>query len=672
MSRSRAVPTADALAKAEVLAEALPWLERFRGATVVVKYGGNAMTSPDLQRAFAGDVVFLRLAGLRPVVVHGGGPQINAMLARLGVTSEFRGGLRVTTPEIMDVVRMVLTGQVQRDLVGLVNAHSPLAVGISGEDAALFAAERRTVTADGQELDLGLVGDVTGVRPGFVTSLLDDGFIPVISTIGVADDGQVLNVNADTAASALAVALGADKLVVLTDVEGLFADWPDRTSLIAEIRASELADLLPTLDSGMAPKMEACLRAVQGGVERAHVIDGRVAHSLLLEVFTTEGIGTMVLPDGVPMGPPTGRSLGPPTGCPHDGPVARAAPAGRARSERVVAVPRRAERATPAERWTPAERATPAERWQAVMQDNYGTPPITLVSGAGSWVTDDAGRRYLDLLGGIAVNVLGHAHPAVVAAVAAQASTLGHTSNLAITLPALELCERLALIADPNGGARVFLCNSGAEANEAAFKLARLTGRTRMVAAANGFHGRTMGALALTGQPTKADPFRPLPGEVDFVPYGDVEALAQAVDETVAAVVLEPIQGEAGVVVPPADYLAAARRITHDAGALLIVDEVQTGIGRTGRWLAHQGAEDRRDPTRPHHAGQGPRRRPSDRRDDPAGPPWGPVVLAGFSWIDLRREPHQRGRRPGRPRHDHHRGPAHQRHRAGRPVLRGA
>jgi acetylglutamate kinase len=294
------VPTADALAKAEVLAEALPWLERFRGATVVVKYGGNAMTSPQLQSAFAGDVVFLRLAGLRPVVVHGGGPQINAMLARLGVSSEFRGGLRVTTPEIMDVVRMVLTGQVQRDLVGLVNAHSPLAVGISGEDAALFAAERRTVTADGQELDLGLVGDVTGVRPDFVTSLLDDGFIPVISTIGVADDGQVLNVNADTAASALAVALGADKLVVLTDVEGLFADWPDRSSLIAEIRASELADLLPALDSGMAPKMEACLRAVRGGVERAHVIDGRVAHSLLLEVFTTEGIGTMVLPDEVP------------------------------------------------------------------------------------------------------------------------------------------------------------------------------------------------------------------------------------------------------------------------------------------------------------------------------------------------------------------------------------
>jgi acetylornithine aminotransferase len=230
---------------------------------------------------------------------------------------------------------------------------------------------------------------------------------------------------------------------------------------------------------------------------------------------------------------------------------------------------------------------TPTERWQAVMQDNYGTPPITLVSGQGSWVTADSGQRYLDLLGGIAVNALGHAHPAVVAAVTAQIRTLGHTSNLVITLPALELCERLALIADPGGGAQVFLCNSGAEANEAAFKLARLTGRTRMVAATNGFHGRTMGALALTGQPAKADPFRPLPGEVDFVPYGDAMALEEAVDDTTAAVILEPIQGEAGVVVPPEDYLAAARRITRDAGALLILDEVQTGIGRTGTFLAH-------------------------------------------------------------------------------------
>ena len=297
MTRSRPIPTAEALAKAEVLAEALPWLEKLRDATVVIKYGGNAMTSPELQRDFAADVVFLRLAGLRPVVVHGGGPQISEMLGRLGVPSEFRGGLRVTTPEVMDVVRMVLTGQVQRDLVGLINRHGPLAVGISGEDAHLFAARPRTASVDGQDVDLGLTGDVTSVRPQFVVSLLDDGLIPVVSTIGVDAAGQVLNVNADTAASALAVALGAHKLVVLTDVEGLFADWPNRDSLITEITARELDELLPALDSGMVPKMEACLRAVRGGVRNAHVIDGRVKHSLLLEIFTTEGVGTMVLPD---------------------------------------------------------------------------------------------------------------------------------------------------------------------------------------------------------------------------------------------------------------------------------------------------------------------------------------------------------------------------------------
>ncbi len=287
----------DARAKAAVLAEALPWLERFAGATVVVKYGGNAMTSVELQRDFAADVVFLRRAGLRPVVVHGGGPQITRMLRLLDIPSEFRNGLRVTTPEAMEVVRMVLTGQVQREVVGLINAHSPLAVGISGEDAGLFTGERRTVSPAGEPIDLGLIGDITEVRPQFVSSLLDDGLIPVVSTIAVDPSGQILNVNADTAAAALAVALGADKFVLLTDVEGLFADWPDRSSLIRQIRAAELAELLPRLDSGMAPKMEACLRAVRGGVERAHIIDGRVSHSLLLEVFTSHGIGTMVFAD---------------------------------------------------------------------------------------------------------------------------------------------------------------------------------------------------------------------------------------------------------------------------------------------------------------------------------------------------------------------------------------
>ncbi len=285
-----------AAAKAGVLAEALPWLERFHGATVVVKYGGNAMTDDALKAGFAEDVLFLRLAGLRPVVVHGGGPQISAMLTRLGVTSEFTGGLRVTSPEVMDVVGMVLVGQVQRELVRLLNAHGPYAVGLSGEDAHLLTAERRDAVVDGELVDIGQVGDVVEVRPDFVVRLLDDGLIPVVSTVARGADGTSYNVNADTAAAALAVALRAEKLVVLTDVEGLYADWPDPTSVIRTIGAERLRTMLPSLESGMVPKMEACLRAVDGGVPRAHVIDGRLPHSVLLEVFTDSGVGTMVLP----------------------------------------------------------------------------------------------------------------------------------------------------------------------------------------------------------------------------------------------------------------------------------------------------------------------------------------------------------------------------------------
>ena len=305
--------------KAEVLVEAMPWLESFAGAIVVIKFGGNAMVDTHLERAFADDVRFFRYAGLKPVVVHGGGPQISAMLDRLGLVTEFRGGLRVTTPEVMDVVRMVLTGKVQRDLVSRLNERQPLAVGISGEDGGLFSARKRQAIVDGESVDVGLVGDVIGVNPRAVVDLLDAGRIPVISTIApdVDQPGDVLNVNADTAAAALATALGAQKLVVLTDVEGLYAHWPDPSSLIRQIDAAHLAEILPSLASGMVPKMEACLRAVTGGVSQAHVIDGRQPHSLLLEIFTTEGVGTMVVPteDGAaaqvqtaPGSGPAGRS----------------------------------------------------------------------------------------------------------------------------------------------------------------------------------------------------------------------------------------------------------------------------------------------------------------------------------------------------------------------------
>ena len=286
-----------ATAKAATLAEALPWLERYHGKTVVVKYGGNAMTDESLKRGFAEDIVWLRYAGFKPVVVHGGGPQISSMLDRLGIASEFRGGLRVTTPEAMDVVRMVLVGQVGRELVGLINQHGPLAVGLSGEDAGLFTAARTGTVVDGVDVDLGLVGEVADVRPEAVHDLIEAGRIPVVSTVAPDELGQVHNVNADTAAAALAVALGAEKLLVLTDVEGLYRDWPDSDDVIGQISVADLRELMPTLAAGMVPKMGACLQAVSEGVPRATVVDGREPHAVLLEIFTDDGIGTQVLPD---------------------------------------------------------------------------------------------------------------------------------------------------------------------------------------------------------------------------------------------------------------------------------------------------------------------------------------------------------------------------------------
>ena len=295
-----------ALPKAQTLIEALPWLTRHHGKTVVIKFGGNAMIDEELKAAFAQDVVFLRQSGLKPVVVHGGGPQIKAMLERVGLESEFKAGLRVTTPEVMDVVRMVLTGQVGRELVGLLNQHGPIAVGLSGEDAALLGARRRGAVVDGEEVDLGLVGDVESVNPSAIIDILDAGRVPVVSTVAPDLDveGQVLNVNADTAAAAIAVALRAEKLVVLTDVEGIYADWPDRGSLLSAIDVSAARELLSRVDHGMVPKLEACIRAVEGGVPQTHVVDGRKAHSILLEIFTDEGIGTMVLPDRTAPGQP--------------------------------------------------------------------------------------------------------------------------------------------------------------------------------------------------------------------------------------------------------------------------------------------------------------------------------------------------------------------------------
>jgi acetylglutamate kinase len=287
----------EAAEKAAVLIESLPWLQRFRDQIVVIKYGGNAMVSEQLQAAFAQDIAYLRFVGVKPVVVHGGGPQISQMLDRLSIPSEFKGGYRVTSTEAIGVVRMVLTGQINPQLVAKINAYGPLATGLSGEDAGLFRGRRRGVVIEGVAHDLGYVGDVVGVDPQPVLDQLAAGRIPVVSSIAPDHDhpGHSLNVNADAAAAALAVALRATKLVVLTDVAGLYADWPDRDSLVSHLTAPELREMLPRLESGMIPKMQACLDAVDGGVDTAAIIDGRQPHSVLVEIFTEHGIGTEVV-----------------------------------------------------------------------------------------------------------------------------------------------------------------------------------------------------------------------------------------------------------------------------------------------------------------------------------------------------------------------------------------
>lgn len=280
--------------KADTLIEALPWLAEYIGEIMVIKYGGNAMLDDERKAALAKDIAFLRIVGVKPVVVHGGGPQITSMLDRLDVHSEFKGGFRVTTPEAMDVVRMVLVGQVGRELVNLINQQGPFAVGMSGEDGRLFTATRRTTTVEGEEIDLGLVGDIAEVDPSGLIDLIEAGRVPVVASIAPDEHGVVHNINGDTAAAALAAAIGAKRLVMLTNVAGLYADYPDPASLIREITADDARALLPTLETGMIPKIEACLAAIDGGVKSATINDGTLPHALLLDIFTEEGVGTMV------------------------------------------------------------------------------------------------------------------------------------------------------------------------------------------------------------------------------------------------------------------------------------------------------------------------------------------------------------------------------------------
>jgi acetylornithine/N-succinyldiaminopimelate aminotransferase len=555
---------ATAAHRADVLLEALPYIQRFRGAIVVIKYGGNAMTDPALGRGVADDVVLLRAVGLKPLVVHGGGPQVSELMSKLGKRPEFRDGLRVTDAETMEIARMVLVGKVNRDIVSAINLHGPLAVGLSGEDAGLLLAGARNP-------ELGFVGDVTAVNADILHKLLAENLIPVVSTIGSGPDGQPYNINADTVAGALAEAVGAEKVVFLTDVAGLLVDVEDPHSLVSRIAASQLDALIAGghLEGGMLPKVTAALHAVRHGVASAHLLDGRIPHVVLVELFSDAGIGTMIINDGPGGDEPPSHSDRYPNGRLNTGSIA------------------------PTARAHPDAMAAPRDLERCPLMPTYAPPQVQFVRGEGSWLWDRTGKRYLDLLSGLGVTSLGHSHPQVATALAEQARTLLHVSNLFGNHIAWEVATTLdRLIGDgtPAGG-QVFFANSGAEANECALKLARRFGgygRHVVVSTYGGFHGRSLATLHATGQPTKHEPFQPLPEGFRHVAWHDLDALEAALDPTVAAVLLEPIQGEGGVNPATGAYFQGVRRLCDERGMLFMVDEVQTGLGRTGRWFGFQ------------------------------------------------------------------------------------
>ena len=527
-------------AKAAILADALPYIREFAGSTVVIKYGGHAMQEPGLAELFAQDVVLMRLVGINPVIVHGGGPQISDLMRRLGKEPEFVDGLRVTDAETIDIVRMALVGKVNRDIVTSLNRHGSYAVGLSGEDASLITVEQRAAR-------LGFVGDVRRIEPAVLNASSTKSFIPVVATVGVDEKGQPHNVNADAAAGAIAQTLTAEKLVYLTDVHGIYRDIDDTDSIVSRVDVAGLTALLET----------------------GHVGEGNTPEGPLLHRRR-----------------PRRRPTGP---HPRRPPTPRAAP-------RVLHPRGHRHDGAPMTATTLSYDQLAALDAEHVMP-TYARLPVAFVRGEGTVLFDTEGRRYLDFLGGIAVTALGHAHPAIADALADQARTLVHVSNLYLNDVQPRLAARLDRLL--GGGGRVFFSNSGAEANECAIKLARRHGqrhggpeRYHVLAAYGSFHGRTLASLAATGQPHKHEPFQPLPPGFRHVEFGDVDPLARALDERVCAVLLEPIQGEGGVQPAPPGYLAAIRQLCDDHEALLIVDEVQTGLGRTGRWFGFQHAPD--------------------------------------------------------------------------------
>jgi acetylornithine aminotransferase len=528
------------------LAEALRYATRWRGRTVVIKLGGSVLEQAS--DATLEDVVLLQRAGLKPVLVHGGGIEISRMLDRLGQTPRFIDGLRVTDADTMEVVEMVLTGRVNKRLVAGIEAAGGRAAGLSGKDGSLLVARPHPSAGS-----LGHVGEVERVVPDVLKAMVEGGFVPVVSSIGTDRAGTTYNLNADDAAAALAVTLHAEKLVLLTDVDGVLRTEGGENRLVSEL---DLPTALAMLESGevvggMIPKLKACLAAVKGGVESAHIVGTRDPDGLLIELLTDSGIGTMV----------------------------------RSRAGRPVRNTVQANGDQP----PGIESAIAAS--EEHLFGNYAREPVAFSHGCGTHLWGLDGTKYLDFIGGIAVSSLGHAHPSLKRAIREQAERYLHVSNL-YHIP--EQAEAARLLKELSGFDRTFFCNSGTEAIEAAIKLARKWGLRRssaapeIIVAEGSFHGRTLGALAATGVPRYREEFEPLPPGFRFVPFNDLDAVEAAIDPDTCAILVEPVQGEGGVIPAQRDYLTGLRELTTEIEALLMLDEVQTGIGRTGRWMAFE------------------------------------------------------------------------------------
>ncbi len=562
------------------------------GSTVVVKVGGATLGGAtfDGDGTLLEEVAALVRAGVRVVVVHGGGPLVTAWLDRLGIPTRFTDGLRVTDQAALEVAAMVLRGLVNSGVVAGLSRQGVRALGLSGADNGLLQARQRP--------ELGLVGEVERVDTAMLTQLLDAGTTPVIAPLGLDATGQLLNINADDVTAAIAAALTADAALFLTDTPGVRGADGSPLEMLDRATAERLI-AAGAIVGGMIPKVQACLDAL-AGAHNALILDGR-APGVLTGLLTGSVAGTTVTPHPPTPSPSRGEGEQQPSSSsrnqgeqqlssssplPRTGePVGLSAPQSRETDPHGSGV-------RVAQGVRVRVRVPVAEREARTYMHTFRRQPLTLVRGQGTRVWDDAGRSYLDLVAGIAVNILGHAHPAVAAAIARQARTLLHASNLYYTLPQIELAELLLPL---TGMDAVFFTNSGAEANEAAIKIARKWGQRHkdgayeIVTALNSFHGRTLATVAATGKPAYQAPFAPMPAGFTHVPYNDLDALDAAIGAQTAAVLLEPIQGEGGIYPAAPGYLAAARRLCDERGALLMFDEVQTGMGRTGTFLACQG-----------------------------------------------------------------------------------